>query len=524
MKITFVGIGWEQLGLSLLSAMAKGRGHKTSLAFSAALFNDRYNLQVPFLAKFFDDRKEILEQIRSQDPDVLALSPLTATYQWMLGIAKDAKEILPRIKTVFGGVHVSAVPEHAVAQPQVDYVCVGEGDLAFAEILDAVEHGLEKPIPNTWSRTSGGEIVRGPRLGFLQDLDSLPMFDKLLWEEVMPLRDIYFTMASRGCPSKCSFCFNSFFAQLPGENPGRYVRHRSPEHLLRELRFAKDRYDPRTIEFEDDVFTLNKPWLKRFLELYRLEIRRPFQCMTNSRYVDEDVAGWLAGSGCRYVQMGVQSMDDEYKKNFLNRNETSFEIETALGLFKKYSIHVKVDHMLGLPQEPLSAQKKALALYARHRPYRIQTFWVNYFPGTALFKQALDKGFLSVQNILDVSSGNVHDFFRDSATRTHSPGNHRFYKGYELVFKMIPMVPQGLMRLMPFGFLRKMPQGLSSFLSFVFDAAGGLIKRNPDHLAYAGHYLRHMQKALLRKMGLSFFAKKSSRTNELSVRVLSIRS
>ena len=110
MRITIVAIGAEQLGLSLLSAIAKRDGHEVSLAFSAALFHDRYNLEIPWLAKYFDDREEVIKAIRETNPEVLVFSCLTATYQWMLGIAAEAKAINPDVKTIFGGVHVSAVP------------------------------------------------------------------------------------------------------------------------------------------------------------------------------------------------------------------------------------------------------------------------------------------------------------------------------------------------------------------------------------------------------------------------------
>ena len=123
MRITFVGIGWEQPGVGLLSALAKQSGHQVRLAFSASLFNDRYNLQVPFLARLFDDRASVLRTIEEQEPDVLAFSAITSTYQWMLGVATDAKRILPRVKTVFGGIHPSAVPDR-VACPSGRGLCL----------------------------------------------------------------------------------------------------------------------------------------------------------------------------------------------------------------------------------------------------------------------------------------------------------------------------------------------------------------------------------------------------------------
>ena len=106
-KVTFAALGTEQLGISMLSAIAKSKGHKVDLTFSASLFHDRFNLEMPWLSPYFDDTKEVMKAIEQQQPDVLAFSPLTSTYQWALDIATRAKVLNPDIKTVFGGVHAS---------------------------------------------------------------------------------------------------------------------------------------------------------------------------------------------------------------------------------------------------------------------------------------------------------------------------------------------------------------------------------------------------------------------------------
>ncbi len=257
MHITFVALGWEQLPLGLLSAIAQENGHTTGLAFSVSLFNDRAHLNVPSLARIFSDREKVLDEIRRQKPDVLAFSVLTPNYQWMLGIARDAKKIFPQVKTVFGGVHPSAVPELVLAKDEVDVVCVGEADVSFPLLLKKIESNQLNGdmIANVRYKMDDGRIIQGPQNAFVQDLDSLPIYDKRMWEEYIPLGDLYITMAARGCPYRCTFCFNNFFANLPEEKKGRYVRQRSVEHMMHELRVAKRRYKLNMIEFFDDVFT-----------------------------------------------------------------------------------------------------------------------------------------------------------------------------------------------------------------------------------------------------------------------------
>ena len=65
-KITFVALGTEQLGISMLSAIAKTHGHSTQLAFSASLFHDRFNLEIPWISPYFDDSDKVIKTIEKQ--------------------------------------------------------------------------------------------------------------------------------------------------------------------------------------------------------------------------------------------------------------------------------------------------------------------------------------------------------------------------------------------------------------------------------------------------------------------------
>ena len=496
-----MALGWEQLSISMLTALAKRCGHDVSLAFSPGLFHDRYNLQVPFLAGLFDDREALLKKIAKQKPDVLAFSAMTGTYQWMLGVAADAKRMHPDIKILFGGVHASAVPDRVLREDPVDYVCVGEGDIAFPAILQAIaRRDFLTPIPNTRYKSRKGAIVQGPQSGFIQDLDSLPGFDKSLWEEYIRLGDIYFTMSSRGCPFRCTYCFNNFYSRLNGAQKGKYVRQRSAEHMLQELRHARRRYKLKLVEFEDDIFTFDKKWLKNFLERYRQEIRIPFQCLSHPSFMDDDVVRWLSEAGCRFVQMGIQSADENFKNRMIKRYEKTGQIETVMKTMRKYHVELKVDHMFGLPGEPLAAQESARDLYARIPPYRIQTFWMNYFPGTEMTEQALAAGVLSPADIENLNDGKQADFYRNSS-KILDPRTRNLYAAYEAIFKLIPLSPPFLRNHLLARTFRKFPKPLNSGISFMADVISGLGKRNPDHIGYAKYYLYHIARFILMRLG-----------------------
>jgi radical SAM superfamily enzyme YgiQ (UPF0313 family) len=502
MRVTFLALGSEQLAVSQLSAIVRRDGHEVGLAFSAALFHDRYNLSVPRLAPYFDDRQDAIDAIVAQKPDVLACSALTGTYRWMLGVAEEAKQLLPDLKVVFGGVHASAVPDRVLAHSYVDYVCVGEGDVAFPAMLRAIQSGdSDTPIANTRFRRSDGSVARGTQNGFIQDLDSLPPFDKTLWEEHIRIGDFYLTMASRGCPYRCTFCFNNFFANLPDEKRGKYVRQRSVEHVMHELLEAKRRYKLRFIDFEDDVFTVDKAWVHQFLERYKHEIGVPFHCLTHPRYMDEELAQWLADAGCTSIQMGIQSADDSYKYDTVKRYEKTEHVERALAAMRKAGLRVKCDHMFDLPSEPEGAQLIAHQLYTKHAPYRIQTYWTNLLPGTEMVDQVLAAGLVTREQIDRLEDGHDFDFFRES-NLGRDPRRMRLYKSYETLFKVIPVLPQRWRERLDADSFARIPAPICTLISMVVDGAYGLFSRNPHHVSYARHYLHHLRRIALGKLGL----------------------
>jgi len=502
MRVTFVALGAEQLGISQLASIAKVNGHEVNLAFSASLFHDRFNLEIPSLSKYFEDTDAVLAAIEEQQPDVIAFSCITSTYQWNLEVAERAKQLFPAVKTVFGGVHISAEPDRALAQPQVDYVVVGEGDVAFPLILEDMEAGGKGlPIVNTRYKLPDGTVSRGVQEGFVQDLDALPFPDKTIWEKHIRIKDLYLIMASRGCPYTCSFCFNNFFARLPEGKRGKYVRQRSVGHVIEELKWAKKRYGIKWVDFQDDVFTVNKQWIREFCERYREEINVPFQCLIHPQYFDDEIAQWMSEAGCAWVQMGIQTMDEAFKHGNLRRYEDSGHIYRALESLNRFGIKVKVDQMLALPGEPIGSQETALKLYKQYTPSRIQTFWTSFLPGTDMFKQGIKDGTISEEQAERLNEGIDFYFFRNQ-DNIRDPELIRQYQSYEFLYKILPALPSFIKKRLEVKYVKYLPAFLGRLLMMLMDIYIGFRNDNPEFGAYARHYIFHMYAFFRRKLGL----------------------
>ena len=75
-------------------------------------------------------------------------------------------------------------------------------------------------------------------------------------------------LASRGCPYRCTYCFNYELASSYAEHghPRRdYLRRYPIARVIGDIRALAARHERlETIIFDDDLFTLDTAWVKRF--------------------------------------------------------------------------------------------------------------------------------------------------------------------------------------------------------------------------------------------------------------------
>ncbi|RKY31294.1 MAG: hypothetical protein DRP74_05205 [Candidatus Omnitrophota bacterium] len=182
MKIAFVHFGRENLGIEYISSVLKKSGHQTYLAYDPGLFSIEDNVfYAPFLEKIFKRKKKLIQELEKIEPDLIAFSVYTSTYTWSCDIAKSLKKRL-KAKTVFGGIHSTLVPEIVINNDFVDFVIQGEGEYALLELTETLNSKSGNfQIPGLWYKKESN-IISNPLRQPIQNLDSLPLPDKGLFE------------------------------------------------------------------------------------------------------------------------------------------------------------------------------------------------------------------------------------------------------------------------------------------------------------------------------------------------------
>jgi len=232
-KITFVYPDFENLGIEYLMSVCRQKGYDTSFIYYRA--NDTY---VGRKEKIVYDR--IAGKIIETKPDFVAFSCVTDNYQYQLNCARALKKQMPQVKTIFGGIHPTAVPEKVIKEDCVDCLTIGEAEISLIQFL------------KTQDETKGIVFKDGDRLvgkfieGELPNLNDIPFpYKEPYLSCSKDSLNEYRIMSSRGCKYVCSYCFNSFINKARGNC---LIRQRTVDNVIYELSWAK-KYYPLNISY-----------------------------------------------------------------------------------------------------------------------------------------------------------------------------------------------------------------------------------------------------------------------------------
>ncbi|MBU1626465.1 B12-binding domain-containing radical SAM protein [bacterium] len=395
MKVLFLYPGFASPAIECLSSFLKQHGHKTDVVYDPALFDDTM-LGMKRVGKFFSYRKRILKFIEESDPDLIAFSVVTDLFEWSLSYARDIKKIKPDVPILFGGVHVSSVPEEVIKQDCVDYAAVGEGELTILDLCNTLENGGDpSKILNLWCKLND-EVVFNPVRPLIQNLDTLPFPDKDLFvrRANYTAKYLYWITTSRGCRNNCTFCSNNVLLNLYPERR-KYLRRRSVDNVVEELIWAKKKYDYECIFFTDEIFSFNAKWLAELGEKMQKHLPgvRNF-CQAHPSGFTEDICKALKETGCYSLELGVETINPKIRGEFLNRKDSNESIIRCIDLCHKYGIAVSVEHIFGIPTETEDDFLKTAYFYNEHPVERIQCYWLTFYPKLQIRTILEEKGLI----------------------------------------------------------------------------------------------------------------------------------
>jgi len=495
MKIIFVYGAFENLGIEYMSAVLKQHGHQTDLAFDPMLFNDTF-LSINSLHKFFSYEKILLKEIEKFNPDVVAFSVISSYYVWAKRIAYEIKKKLPRSHITFGGPHSSSLPEFVLSHNYIDSVILGEGEYALRDLVDMLSKKKKNySIPGVYFRI-GQSLIKNRFRPLIENLDELPFPDKNLFYEKIPYFSKGYTLITRrGCLNKCTYCHNSSsHKSYPGQSQ---IRFRSVDNVMTELIVAKKKYNYQRLRINDDMFTANSDWLVEFSKQYKKHIDVPTYCYGTPTMMTDKTLRCLKDIKCHQISVGVQTINDNLRKNVLHRKETNEDIIRTINLCRQYGIFCALNNIIGLPGETENEILELAKFYAHNKPPRITTYSLVFYPGTKITEIAREKGLLDDQQ-MDKLIESPEAISNTLASKFHNRMLYK-YKWLLLLSRLLPKrVGLFIIKKRIFKYFFPISPELFTFPFGLFNNSGYDIPR----LRYVARYTKYFFAILWNKMNI----------------------
>src|SRR3989449_782576 len=314
-------------------------------------------------------------------------------------VAEALKGENPALRIGLVGAHVAVQREAALAaSPALDFVCGNEFDFTIREIAEG--RALASAAGLSY-RDAGGELRRTPERATLEDMDALP------WVVDVYARDLeieryaigylqhpYVSLyTGRGCRSKCTFCL---WPQTVG---GQRYRTRSVDNVVAEIAHATKLF-PRVKEyfFDDDTFTDDLPRAEAIARgLGRLGVTWSCNAKAN---VPRSTLEVLRDNGLRLLLVGYESGSQAV----LNQVKKGIRLEIAREFTrnaKALGIKIHGTFIMGLPGETRETIEETIRFAREIDPDSLQASLAAPYPGTALYQQALERGWLQETELVD---------------------------------------------------------------------------------------------------------------------------
>ena len=333
---------------------------------------------------------------QANDFDLVVMHTSVPSFDSDVKVAQALKAANSKLKVGMIGAKVAVKSDESLHDaPIIDFVARNEFDFTIKEVADDMPWSQ---ILGLSYRNEDGLIVHNPDRPILEEMDSLPSVIDVYHRDLKiedyfigylkhPYISVY---TGRGCKSRCTFCL---WPQTVG---GHRYRTRSVENVVEEIRRAKALW-PQVKEFffDDDTFTDDLPRAEAIAEgLGKLGVT--WSCNAKANVPRETLVKLKAG-GLRLLLVGYESGDQQILHNI----KKGMRVEVAEKFTQDchdLGIQIHGTFIVGLPGETKETLEKTKAWARKINPHTIQVSLAAPYPGTHLYDQAVENGWLDAAN------------------------------------------------------------------------------------------------------------------------------
>ena len=352
---------------------------------------------------------------RDDFAEYLATDESDVYYIWCVNLSLDndllavdmIRTARPQAYVVFMGPGATYYAARCLRSER-DIVVRGEPEITTLELTQVLSREGDLSSVAGISYLHDGEVKNNPYRPVLKELDELPfparhhIAKRRYFNPKLKSSPYTTAVTSRNCPFKCIYCVPSsltFAREIEyrnefGKKP--FISFRSIENVHREMRLLHAQ-GYKAIGFMDDNFIWNEERTKALCSIMK---RYGFRwgCQARVDAITEPIARMLGESRCKYVDLGIESFDDEILK-YIKKGITSDQIYTAIRLLKKHRVPVKLNVLIGSsPLETRETLKHTLREAKALRVDQVMFNIVSPFPGTEFYELAKENGWLATDD------------------------------------------------------------------------------------------------------------------------------
>ncbi len=397
----------------------------TWLAQPAALVPDSRLVDAPARGLTLD---AVLPMAREHELIVLHTS--TPSFASDVKVAEALKEVNPGLVLGMVGAHVAVSPEPALAASgAIDFVARNEFDYTLKEVAEGRPWGGIDGI----SYRREGRIVHNPERALIHNMDELPYVvdvykrdlvieDYFIGYLLHPYLSLY---TGRGCKSRCTFCL------WPQTIGGHRYRTRSPEHVAGEIARARLLFPQvREFFFDDDTFTDDLPRAEAIAR-HLGELGVTWSCNAKAN-VPRQTLKVLKENGLRLLLVGYETGSQQILYNIKKGMRVDMARRFTADCHD-LGITIHGTFIVGLPGETRETIEETIRFAKDINPHTIQVSLAAAYPGTYLYRQAAEQGWLLDQGNRLVAGDGLQVSSLSYPHLSHEEifaGLERFYKAF----------------------------------------------------------------------------------------------
>jgi anaerobic magnesium-protoporphyrin IX monomethyl ester cyclase len=371
----------------------------------------------------------VKKQLELSQWDLIGIGGLTTQYSRIKKLIPLIKKTCPNAKIISGGGWSTYNPDEIIKLiPEIDLVCIGEGEETFTEIYDEINNGT-----NDFAKVNGlclnnkekGIEYTQPR-ALISDLNTVPYPTYDLFE-----MDIYFRYSSvqysvesfnskrratavweRGCPRGCTFCSHNGMSRIDLQNiygkgdrkAGELVvretdkrentfqmpaRWPTPKYAVENVILMKEKYNIDFLSILDENMTSNKKWTEEFCELYVAEgLDKTVKWGTlgdaPSVATKPSLVKTMKDAGCTYISFGFESASNKVLNEDIQKGQVQEHLQKTVDTMKMNGLRPLTTFMIGNAHENIDDLLETVSFWIRNN-IEVDPFICTPYIGSPIF-------------------------------------------------------------------------------------------------------------------------------------------